>query len=53
MNWGISKGIGMASNRGRKDKAPQEMTAQERQQQQEMKLAAKRARKSARLTRRM
>ena len=28
MNWGINKGIGMAANRGRKDKPQGEMTAQ-------------------------
>lgn len=51
MNWGINKGIDLASRRGSKPDAP--MTPQQRKQAQANRQAVKRARKAAQLVRRM
>lgn len=50
VNWGINKGIDLAAGKG---KAPADMTAEERKQAQDGKATAQRARKMARITRRM
>ena len=50
MNFGINKGIEMASGKG---KTPAEMTPEERKAAGDMRAAAKRARQAARITRRM
>ncbi|PCD77633.1 hypothetical protein [Pseudothioclava arenosa] len=50
VNWGINKGIDLASGKG---KSAAEMTPEERKQAQDAKATAQRARKMARITRRM
>lgn len=50
VNTGVNKGIDFAARRG---KAPAEMTPGERSQAQDARELAKRARKAARLTRRI
>ena len=50
INWGINKGVKMAANRGQKTHTS---NPEERGQSQQVTDAAKRARKAARLTRRL
>ena len=55
INWGITKGIGLTARRGKpaQDTRPEEMTPEDRKQAQVARDTAKRARKAARITRRM